>query len=142
MGHQHDSKKDHKDRDIKPLKSVESSKKSEDSNDNPANPFFEKNDLTLLSMITPLLSPSAQRLLSFFINYGNDLPETPNPLSNIGDLLQQTSSGQRNSLVEMAPTLLNMLSAAQDGKNGNGSGLNPALLSTLLTTMMNNKKED
>ncbi|HOP74469.1 MAG TPA: hypothetical protein PLC07_05350 [Bacillota bacterium] len=140
MGHSHDSKKD-KDKDFKGFKNTES---SEDFNDISNNPFFEKNDLTLLSVINPLLSPKAQRLLSFFINYGNDLPETPspNPLGNISDLLQQMSSGQRNSLMEIAPSLLSMLAASQDSKNGNGGGLNPALLSTLLTTMMNNKKED
>jgi len=142
MGHSHDSKKD-KDKDFKGLKSIESSGKS-DSGDNPNNPFFDKNDLAILSIITPLLSPDAQRLLSFFINYGNDAPTlaTPNPLGNLGELLQQLPSGQRNSLMEIAPSLLSMLAAGQDGKNGNGSGLNPALLSTLLTAMMNNKKED
>lgn len=101
-------------------------------------PFFEKNDITLLSMVSPLLSSSAQRLITFFINFGNSEPV--NPLGSMSDFLQQGSNKQQNSLMELAPALLGMLSGDSKG-NGSG-GLNPALLSTLLSSFMNNKKED
>lgn len=101
-------------------------------------PFFEKNDITLLSMVNPLLSSSAQRLIAFFINFGNSEPV--NPLANMGDFLQMPNK-QQNSLMELAPALLGML-AGPDSKTGGSNGLNPALLSTLLSSFMNNKKED
>lgn len=128
MGHQHDPKKD--------LKPVEIETKDQN-----AHPFFEPNDITMLSMVTPMLSSNAQRLISFFINFG-DAQASPNPMGNLAEIFQQLSPKQKNSLTELAPAVLGMLSG-QDNKGGGGTGgINPALISTLLSTFMNNKKEE
>ena len=130
MGHQHDSKKE--------LKPVPLEKES--------HPFLEKNDITYLSMIRPLLSSNAQKLVSFFVDFDNQgqsqsVSSTPSNL-NLSDLMSQLSPGQKNSIAELAPTLLGMLSNS-DSKGGTG-GINPALLTSLLSMLnnTNNKKED
>jgi hypothetical protein len=96
-------------------------------------PFLEKNDITFLSIINPLLSPNGQKLVSFFINFGNQ--ETRLPLQ-LNELVSQLATKQKNPAAEMLPTLLGMLSGP-DQKNA----LNPAVISTLLS-MFANRKED
>lgn len=136
MGHQHDSRKD-----IKPVKSVKPAQ--DESEEKWSHTFLEKNDITFLSMIRPLLSPNGQKLVSFFVDFDNQgSVNTPTSSLNIGDLLSQLSPNQKNSIAELAPSILGMLSNG-DAKGSNG--LNPALLTTLLSTMMNNsntKKEE
>lgn len=127
MGHQHDPKKD-------PKPAVTEAKEPN------VHPFFEPNDLTLLSVVTPMLSSNAQRLISFFINFGGAEPVS-NPIGNLAEIFQQLPAKQKNSLTELAPAVLGMLSG-QDNKGSGTGGLNPALISTLLSTFMNNKKED
>jgi len=125
MGHQHEPKKD--------LKLVEPEIVEKN-----IHPFLEKNDLTLLAMISPLLSPAGQKLVSFFVNFGGS--ETTAVSAPFGDLLPQLSAIQKNSLTELAPTLLNLLSSQET--KGSGGGINPALLTTLLGMLNNNKKEE
>lgn len=102
-------------------------------------PFFEKNDLNTLSIITPMLSSKAQRLISFFINFGSDEPM--NSGMNLGNLFSQLSSGSggESAIMDLAPSFLKLLSN-QDGKNS--GNLNPALITSLLSAFTNNKKED
>lgn len=140
MGHQHDSKKE-----PVTLEVVEKG----------SHPFLEKNDVTYLSMIRPLLSANAQKLVAFFIDFDNTgigagigTNNTSAPSLNLTDLMGQLSPGQKNSIADLAPSLLGMLSN-NDSKGGIGGiggagGINPALLTTLLGMLnnSNNKKED
>lgn len=96
-------------------------------------PFLEKNDITFLSIINPLLSPNGQKLVSFFINFGNQETNLP---SQLNELIGQLATKQKNPAGEMLPSLLGMLSSP-DHKNG----INPAVISTLLS-MFANRKED
>jgi hypothetical protein len=102
---------------------------------NSDHPFLETNDLTLLSIILPLLSEPGKQLISFFINFGNT-----KPINSIGDplsLLKQLAPKLENSgIKEILPTLMTLLSN-QDSK----SALNPALLSSMLSTIGNKKEE-
>jgi hypothetical protein len=127
MGHQHEPK-----RELKPVE-IEKTEKN-------LHPFLEKNDITLLSMINPLLSPNGQKLVSFFVNFGNSdsVANPASPNSNIRDLFSQLAGGQNNAIADLAPSLLGMLSgnAGADSKGG----LNPALLTTLLSSMLNNSQ--
>jgi hypothetical protein len=136
MGHQHDPKNDPK-RDLKPVGDEVKAPTVQKAQN--AHPFFEPNDLTLLSIVTPMLSSNAQRLISFFINFGGAAPTT-NPMSGLAEIFQQLPAKQKNSLTELAPAVLGMLS--QDPKGTGSGGINPALISTLLTTLMSNKKEE
>lgn len=127
MGHQHDLKKD-----PKPAE--------EEAKNQSAHPFFEPNDITLLSVVTPMLSSNAKQLISFFINFGNPHP-SQSPMANLGEIFQQLPAKQKSSLAELAPAVLGMLSNP-DNKGNGGGGLNPALISTLLSTLMTTKKEE
>jgi hypothetical protein len=99
-----------------------------------SHPFLEKNDITFLSIIHPLLSPNGQKLVSFFINFGNQEPHLP---LQFNELITQLATKQKNNPAgEMLPSLLGMLSGP-DQKNA----LNPAVISTLLS-MLANRKED
>jgi hypothetical protein len=99
----------------------------------PVHPFLEKNDITLLSIINPLLSPNAQRLTSFFINFGT--PEVYPPY-NFNDYLNQYNNKPKNPSVDLLTSLVGIMSN-QDPKNS----LNPAVFSNLLS-MLNNKKDE
>jgi hypothetical protein len=101
--------------------------------DKPAHPFLEKNDITLLSIISPLLSPAAQRLTSFFINFAT--PEVYQPY-NFNEYMNPYTNKPRNQSVDLLSSLIGLLSN-QDLKNS----LNPAMLTTLLN-MLNNKKDE
>ncbi|HOJ77234.1 MAG TPA: hypothetical protein PLZ08_08365 [Bacillota bacterium] len=129
MGHQHEPK-----RELKPVE-IEKTEKN-------LHPFLEKNDITFLSMINPLLSPNGQKLVSFFINFGNsDSVANPvSPNSNLKDLFSQLTGGQNNAIADLAPSLLGMLSGNAAGADSKGGGINPALLTTLLSSMLNNSQ--
>jgi hypothetical protein len=96
-------------------------------------PFLEKNDITLLSIINPLLSSNAQKLTSFFINFGT--PEMFPPY-NFNDLINQFNNKPKNPSSELLTSLVGILSG-QDSKNT----LNPAILTNLLS-MLSNKKDE
>jgi hypothetical protein len=88
-----------------------------------------------------MLSSNAQKLISFFTHFGG-AESTANPMANLAEIFQQLPDKQKNSLTDLAPAVLSMLSSQNSKGNGAG-GLNPALISTLLSTFMNNnKKED
>jgi hypothetical protein len=112
---------------------TEETKFKEEDNEKEKNlhPFLEKNDITLLSIINPLLSNNGQKLVSFFINFGNQ--ETNLPLQ-LNELINQLANKPKNSAGELLPSLLGMLS-------GPDQKINPALISTLLS-MFVNRKED
>jgi hypothetical protein len=114
------------------LKVVEAFPKEKEP-DKPAHPFLEKNDITLLSIINPLLSPTAQKLTSFFINFAT--PEVYSPY-NYNEFMSQYSNKPKNQSQDLLSSLVGLLSN-QDSKNS----LNPAILTTLLS-MFNTKKED
>jgi hypothetical protein len=103
--------------------------------ENSDHPFFKANDLTLLSIILPLLSEPGKQLISFFINFGN-----PKPVNSVVDplsLLKQIAPKIENSgFQEILPTLMTFLSNPD-----NKSALNPALLSSLLSNMSPKKEE-
>lgn len=127
MGHQN-----HENNELKVVENVPKEKEREKNN----HPFLEKNDITLLSIVSPLLSAPAQKLVSFFINFCNNEPACG---LNFNELLNQFGTKPKNSTAtELLPSLLNMASGS-DLKNA----LNPALLTTLLSMLSNNnKKED
>lgn len=116
------------------LKVVEAIPKEKERENNFSHPFLEKNDVTFLSIINPLLSPNAQKLVSFFINFGNTETNTG---FNINELLNQFNSKAKPSGADLLPSLLGLASNS-DLKNA----LNPALLTTLFTMLGNNKKEE
>jgi hypothetical protein len=99
----------------------------------PAHPFLEKSDITLLSIVNPLLSPNAQKLTSFFINFA-----TPDfyPPYNFNEFMNPYTNKPKNQNSDLLSSLVGLLSN-QDSKNS----FNPAMLTTLLS-MVNNKKEE
>lgn len=103
---------------------------------NSSHPFLEKNDLTYLSMLKPLLSPNGQKILSFFISF-SDKETLNNSQLDLATLIAQISPRLENSpLKDLLPTLL----SAANSSESKGA-LNPALLSTLLSTISNKKEE-
>jgi hypothetical protein len=95
-------------------------------------PFLEKNDITLLSVINPLLSPHGQKLVSFFINFANN--EVPSPF-NFNDYFNQINKTKGTG--DLLPSLISLLSNTE-AKNT----LNPALLTTLFSMLNAAKKEE
>jgi hypothetical protein len=99
----------------------------------PAHPFLEKNDITLLSIINPLLSPNAQKLTSFFINFS--VPEVYPPY-NYNEYLNPYINKPKNPSADLLSSLVGLLSN-QDPKNS----INPAALGNLFN-MLSTKKEE
>lgn len=93
-------------------------------------PIFDKSDLTFLSMIKPLLSPTAQKgLASFFESCGVEF------LDNQPDLLGLLNfKTENNPLKDLLPILMNGMSGENKGT------LNPLLLNTLFSMLNNNVK--
>lgn len=100
-------------------------------------PFFEKNDLTFLAMIKPLLSLRGQKLIGFFLDFGES-NETKSGSLDFNDLFRQFSS-KNDNLKELLPALLSLTKYSDDK-----SPLNPALLTTLFSMLntKNTKKEN
>ncbi|HEY8464457.1 MAG TPA: hypothetical protein VIM29_10630, partial [Bacillota bacterium] len=95
MGHQSQETS----HELKMVEAVNKEKEREKS----SHPFLEKNDITFLSIVNPLLSPNAQKLVSFFINFGTD--NSPAGL-NLNELLSQIGSKTKNSGADLLPSLL------------------------------------
>lgn len=108
----------------------------------PIHPFFEKNDIAVLSMLIPMLSPRAQKLISFFLSFGTN--DVCNPLGNIGNILGQLSqnSGNLNStMMTMAPMFMELLS--KNNKDAQAaSSINPMLISSLLNAFVSAKPSE
>ncbi len=86
-------------------------------------PFFSKNDLSLLNIATPFLSPNGQKLLSFFINFNQNSSHLP----DIGGILSQLGNSDSNKLVQdLLPALLGLASKMDQGS------FDPSLLTSLL----------
>jgi len=126
MGHQSQETS----HELKMVEAVNKEKEREKS----SHPFLEKNDITFLSIVNPLLSPNAQKLVSFFINFGTD--NSPAGL-NLNELLSQIGSKTKNSGADLLPSLLSLASNS-DLKNT----LSPALLTSLFSMLGNSSKKE
>ena len=92
------------------------------------NPFFSNNDQTLLTMVTPFLSPNGQRLISFFVHFNH----SPFPSPDFSRAQNQSGNLEANKLLQdLFPTLLGLA-----GKM-NRESLDPSLFTSLLG-MLNN----
>jgi hemoglobin-like flavoprotein len=100
----------------------------------PTHPFLEKNDVTLLSVINPLLSSNGQKIVSFFVNFANN--EDPSSF-NLSNYFNQISNKTRGQTGDLLPSLIGLLSNPE-AKNS----LNPALLTTLFSMLNTAKKEE
>jgi hypothetical protein len=71
-------------------------------------PFFQGNDLAILSVICPFLSQNGQKIISFFMNFGGDNGANNSPASDIAGLLMQTLKNvDPNFLQSLLPQFLN-----------------------------------
>ncbi len=87
------------------------------------NSFLSKNDITLLTMATPFLSPNAQKLISFFLSFN----QSSFPLPDLGIVSNPLGSNDAKKLLpDLLPTLLGLA-----GKM-NQSGFDPSLFTSLL----------
>lgn len=100
----------------------------------PVHPFLSKDDIKLLSIMKPFLSTNGQKMIGFFLSFGNETAGDSFPdLSNL--LRQAMNKGDTGPLQELLPVLLSSIAG-----NSNKGGLNPALLTTMLS-MLNAKKD-
>lgn len=99
----------------------------------PMIPLFEKNDLTFLALIKPLLSPNGQNLVDLILILGGSAFQD-NPLDIPGLLSQLNLPGDNNSTKELLFTLLNSINNQENKTNPN-----LAMLNVLLNSL--NQKE-
>jgi hypothetical protein len=99
-------------------------------------PLFEKNDLSFISLIKPLLSPNGQKLvdLVLILNGFNGGASPDNPPDLLGLLSQLNISGENNSIKELLGNLLNATNNPENKTNPN-----TAMLTSLLSAL--NQKE-
>lgn len=102
-----------------------------------SHPFFEKNDLTFLAMIKPLLSHKGQKLIGFFLEFG-EANEAKGNSFDLNELFRQFTS-KNDGMKDILPALLNLTKFSDDK-----SPFNPALLTTMLSVLSakNNLKEN
>lgn len=100
---------------------------SDESKEN--NPFLSNNDITLLTMATPFLSPNGQKLISFFINFG----QSSFPAPDFGGVQKLLGNADNNKLLQdILPALLGLA-----GKM-NQTGIDPSLFTSILGMFNNN----
>lgn len=100
----------------------------------PAHPFLSKDDIKLFSLMKPLLSANGQKMVGFFLSFGNDAIGDSFPdFSNL--LKQAANKSDIGPIQELLPALLTSMA----GNSGKG-GLNPALITTMMS-MLNAKKD-
>lgn len=93
-----------------------------------SNPFLSNNDQSLLTLVTPFLSPSGQKLISFFVRFN----QSSFPLPDFSGIQNQSGNFEANKLLQdTIPTLLSLA-----GKM-NREGFDPGLFTSLLG-MFNN----
>jgi hypothetical protein len=93
------------------------------------NPFLSKNDITLLTMAAPFLSPNGQKLVSFFVNFNH----SSFPIPDLGGAQNLLGISDTNKLLQdLLPTLLGLA-----GKM-NQNGIDPSLFTSLLGMFNNN----
>lgn len=119
MSHRHSEE-----RETEPKQVLPSSDESKESN-----PFLSNNDITLLTMAAPFLSPNGQRLISFFINFGQSSLPAPD-FGGVQKLLGNTDSNKL--LQDLLPALLGLAGRM------NQSGIDPSLFTSLLGMFNNN----
>jgi hypothetical protein len=100
-----------------------------------SHPFLEKNDLTFLAMVKPLLSYKGQKLIGFFLDFGNPEDAKGNQL-DFSEVLKQFAS-KNDSVKELIPLLMGLAKGSDDKPS-----LNPAMLSALLTLLNNKTKKE
>lgn len=101
------------------------------SSDEPkeTNPFLSKNDITLLTLAIPFLSPNGQRLISFFINFS----QSSSPLPDFSGVQSQLGNSDTfKMLQDLLPALLGLAGRM------NQNGIDPGLLTSLLGMFNNN----
>ncbi|MGE5607486.1 MAG: hypothetical protein ACM3YE_17575 [Bacteroidota bacterium] len=93
------------------------------------NPFLSKNDIALLTMATPFLSPNAQKLISFFVNF----TQGSFPLPDFGGVQNQLGNSDPNKMLQdLLPALLGLVGRM------NQNGIDPSLFTSLLGMFNNN----
>lgn len=93
------------------------------------NPFLSKNDITLLTLATPFLSPNGQKLISFFINFS----QSSSPLPDFNGVQSQLGNSDTfKMLQDLLPALLGLAGRM------NQNGIDPSLLTSLLGMFNNN----
>ncbi|NLW46333.1 MAG: hypothetical protein GXY86_03200 [Firmicutes bacterium] len=98
---------------------------SEDSN-----PFLSNNDITILTMATPFLSASGQKLISFFTAFN----QSPAPAPDFNGILNMlNTSNSNNPLRELLPIILGLAGNA-DQRN-----FDPSLVKSLFEIFKTNK---
>lgn len=100
-----------------------------------SHPFLEKNDMTFLAMVKPLLSYKGQKLIGFFLDFGNPEDTKTNQL-DIAEMFKQMT-GKNDNLKDLLPVLMGLAKGSDDK-----SSLNPAMLSTLLALLNNKTKKE
>lgn len=119
MGHRHSEE-----RETEPKQVLPSSDESKESN-----PFLSNNDIALLTLATPFLSPNGQRLISFFINFD----QSSFPAPDFGGVQKLLGNADSNKLLQdILPALLGLA-----GKM-NQTGIDPGLFRSILGMFNNN----
>jgi hypothetical protein len=70
------------------------------------NPFLSKNDISILTILTPFLSTNGQKLISFFAGFHHSPASTPD-LSGILNLFN--TSNNNKSLRDLLPIFLSLV---------------------------------
>lgn len=87
------------------------------------NPFLSKNDISILTIITPFLSANGQKLISFFAGF-NHSPASAPDLSGILNLFN--TSNNNKSLRDLLPIFLSLV-GNMDQRN-----FDPSLVGSML----------
>lgn len=95
-------------------------------------PFLSKNDLALLSLATPFLSPNGQKIINFFINFNH---QGQIQLPDFSGIFNQFSNSDNGKLLQEFLPLIFNLTSKMDQVN-----LDPGLLTSLLGLLNNNHK--
>lgn len=102
-------------------------------------PLFDKNDLTFLALIKPLLSPNGQKIVDLALIFGG-ISFQDNPLDIPGLLSQLNLSGDNNNAKELLMSLLNTMNNSNPENN---TDPNLAMLASLVNSLsQKNKPED
>lgn len=93
------------------------------------NPFLSKNDIALLTIATPFLSPNGQKLISFFINF----TQSSFPVPDFSGVQNQLGNSDTvKMLQDLLPALLGLAGRI------NQNGIDPSLMTSLLGMFNNN----
>ncbi len=114
-------------------------KESFSVSENSTHPFLQSNDLLYLSVTKPFLSPRGQKLVNFFLTMGDEEPESRFDLGGV--LKQIAPKGAEQTLSDLVPTLMGMLSNVNPGSGSetdNPLKINPALINSFMSVLNNN----